>query len=322
VRWTVENDIGAAGLPVEAWAAAAQVRLNSDPAVICAEIVASRDEDGVDGVQTADLSVNVSLESADSVSAAALVQQHVVDALWEVIGDQEAGWMSGPWVATPETRPPSSHRGEGNTDRMSSSSVAMVRWTPPYWGLPGDDLGVGDDRFVVSVDWEERDEFVDLDAALAEASRYSPKLRVVIDGLGEWQGPVSDLDRASIDAYVTAGRARFAAEQRRYDEPVEWFVAFMDPDAEDLSDAAHLVVGAAGVNSARIHRRVRRGRSETWLVLRVRSRDLETARSLASDAVLRVLWPPERPRTGETMWMTHTGHTEAGLADYEDDALN
>jgi hypothetical protein len=73
VRWTVENDIGAAGLPVEAWAAAAQGRLEADPTVVSAKIVASRDEDGIDGVATADLSVNVSLESDASDSAAALV---------------------------------------------------------------------------------------------------------------------------------------------------------------------------------------------------------------------------------------------------------
>jgi hypothetical protein len=101
MRWTVENHIGAAGLPVEAWAAAASGRLHTDPTVISADISASRDEDGVDGVPTAELSVNVTVESANSASAAALVEEHVVGALWQVIGEQEAGWMAGPWIAAP-----------------------------------------------------------------------------------------------------------------------------------------------------------------------------------------------------------------------------
>jgi hypothetical protein len=104
VRWTVQNGIGAAGLPVEAWAAAAHSRLDTEPAVISADINTSRDEDGVDGVPIAELLVNVTVESTNSAAAAALVEEYVVGALWEVIGEQEAGWMAGPWVAEPAER--------------------------------------------------------------------------------------------------------------------------------------------------------------------------------------------------------------------------
>jgi hypothetical protein len=64
----VQNHLGAAGLPVEARASAAHERLDRDPTVICAEISASRDEDGVDGVQTADLAVDVTVASGAKAS--------------------------------------------------------------------------------------------------------------------------------------------------------------------------------------------------------------------------------------------------------------
>jgi hypothetical protein len=42
--------------------------------------------------------------------------------------------------------------------------------------------------------------------------------------------------------------------------------------------------------------------------------------SLASDAVVAAIWPPERLRQ-RARWFVSPGHTIAGLAEYEDDEL-
>ncbi len=118
-----------------------------------------------------------------------------------------------------------------------------------------------------------------------------------------------------------AARERYARQQRTYALAVEWFVAFLEPDAEDLAEAVELVVGAQHVNSARVHHRTHLGREERWLVLRVSSSDLQTAVQVATDAAMRVIWPPERRRHDRDRWFVSAGHTIAGLAEYEDDEL-
>ena len=57
------------------------------------------------------------------------------------------------------------------------------------------------------------------------------------------------------------------------------------------------------------------GRRERWLILRVLSRDKQEAASVASAAVIRVIWPPERR---DRRWVVTPGHTVVGLAEYED----
>jgi hypothetical protein len=54
-------------------------------------------------------------------------------------------------------------------------------------------------------------------------------------------------------------------------------------------------------------------------MLRVMAADKATAERIAFDATVRVIWPPERPRAGTDPWFVTVGHTEVGLAEYEDD---
>jgi hypothetical protein len=58
------------------------------------------------------------------------------------------------------------------------------------------------------------------------------------------------------------------------------------------------------------------------LVLRVMAVDKATASRVAFDAAVRVIWPPERPRAGRDRWFVTVGHTEVGLAEYEDEELS
>jgi hypothetical protein len=81
------------------WAAAAHARLIAEPTVEQSRIEATRQEDELDRVELAGLTIEVILESPDRVSAAALVEQSVVAALFDVIGDEEAGWTAQPWDA-------------------------------------------------------------------------------------------------------------------------------------------------------------------------------------------------------------------------------
>jgi hypothetical protein len=101
VRWTVDNSIGAEGLPVDAWAAGARARLLADPAVIHAKIAAPHEQDEVDGSDLAGVAVSVTVESGDSTSAAAIVEKSVIAALADVVGDRDVGWTSHPLEATP-----------------------------------------------------------------------------------------------------------------------------------------------------------------------------------------------------------------------------
>ena len=200
-----------------------------------------------------------------------------------------------------------------------SAVGSQVTWNPPHWAAGSSSDGT--DEFEVLIDWQPHAAFRSLGEALKAAGELSRCVLVRIGGLGEFSCPLTTEQRTSIDAYVASARERHARERARYDSPVEWFVAFLDPDAEDLDEAASLVVGAQRVTSARIRRRTWYGGDERWLVLRVMAVDRETASRVAFEAAVRVIWPPERPRVGGDRWFVTIGHTEVGLAEYEDEEL-
>jgi hypothetical protein len=99
--WSVQDRIGAVGLPVAKWAAAANALLRENPSVRSANVLATYEEDEValDGSQLAGLSVQVLVVGGDAVSAAAVVERSVVRALFDVVGDREVGWSAQDWEA-------------------------------------------------------------------------------------------------------------------------------------------------------------------------------------------------------------------------------
>jgi limonene-1,2-epoxide hydrolase len=103
VLWSVQNSIGAEGLPAEDWAIAASTLLQAQSAVRSAKIVATCEEDEIalDGSRIAGVSVDVLVDAGDADSAAALVEQSLVAALFDVVGDREVGWTAYDWEAMP-----------------------------------------------------------------------------------------------------------------------------------------------------------------------------------------------------------------------------
>jgi hypothetical protein len=101
--WSVQSRIGAVGLPVAEWAAAANALLRDDASVRRSDVSATfeRDELDRDGGQLAALSVHVLIAAADAVSAAELVELSVAQALFDVAGDREVGWTAEDWKAIP-----------------------------------------------------------------------------------------------------------------------------------------------------------------------------------------------------------------------------
>jgi hypothetical protein len=101
--WSVQNTIGAAGLPVAEWAAAANALLRDDASVRRSDVSVTYDPDELapDGSQLAGLSVDVLIAAADAVSAAELVELSVTQALFDIAGDQEVGWTADEWKAVP-----------------------------------------------------------------------------------------------------------------------------------------------------------------------------------------------------------------------------
>jgi hypothetical protein len=84
------------------------------------------------------------------------------------------------------------------------------------------------------------------------------------------------------------------------------------------------------IEAARIHRRTHRGSEELWIVLTIRAHSLETASTLAHDALFPLIWPATRIAASSgttnddpsTSWVVHLGgHEEIGLAPYEADVL-
>ena len=101
--WSVQNSIGAEGLPVEDWAAAANALLRDDSTVLSANLAPTYDEDetALDGSQLAGLSVEVLIHAGDADWAAATVEKSVMTALFDVVGDKEVGWTAYDWRAAP-----------------------------------------------------------------------------------------------------------------------------------------------------------------------------------------------------------------------------
>jgi hypothetical protein len=102
MRWRVVNRVGAQGLPIEAWATAAEARLAQEEVVERADVAAEWAPDEVDfGEDLPELSIDVVVRGADALAVAALVEGAVVSALWDVVGDEEVGWSAMDWVALP-----------------------------------------------------------------------------------------------------------------------------------------------------------------------------------------------------------------------------
>jgi hypothetical protein len=97
----VENGIGADGIPVEAWADRARALLLSLSEVRAVDVVATFDDDWDDEPPVAGLSINVRIEHLDGEAAAAIVEQTMMSALFDVVGDQEVGWTADDWTARP-----------------------------------------------------------------------------------------------------------------------------------------------------------------------------------------------------------------------------
>jgi hypothetical protein len=94
VRWIVHNSIGGSGLPIEAWGEAARDRLMADTSVESVDVTTTRDDDGIDGFEVAELGITATIEAADGDAAEARVNEAVSAALHDVIGDRPAGWTS------------------------------------------------------------------------------------------------------------------------------------------------------------------------------------------------------------------------------------
>lgn len=100
MRWRVQNEFGADGLPIEQWAAIARSRLIAQAVVEHAHIEPTRESDP-DDIEFEVLDVDVVLEAPDDITATAIVEQAVMSALWDAVGDREIGWTQSPWEATP-----------------------------------------------------------------------------------------------------------------------------------------------------------------------------------------------------------------------------
>ena len=94
VRWRVETRFGGEGLPMEAWAANATTLLQLDSAVGHTRVVACVED--LHAVPS--LSVDVVVNSTDEDSAIARVEQAVMAALWQTVGEGEFGWMRHEWT--------------------------------------------------------------------------------------------------------------------------------------------------------------------------------------------------------------------------------
>ena len=96
----------AEGLPVEAWAAAAQARLSREPAVERAEVAAGWELDEVELTDhVAVMSVDVVVHGDEPEVVAALVRDVVAAAL-RGVGDGEPGWTAYDWEAIPADSQP------------------------------------------------------------------------------------------------------------------------------------------------------------------------------------------------------------------------
>jgi hypothetical protein len=103
VLWSVQNSIGATGLPVDDWAGAATALLRDNSSVHSAIVLVTDEEDEValDGSRLAGLSIDVLIVAPDAVTAAATVERAVTETLFKLVGDREVGWTSYDWAAVP-----------------------------------------------------------------------------------------------------------------------------------------------------------------------------------------------------------------------------
>lgn len=107
LRWRVHNQLGAAGLPVEAWCEHAQTRLRSTAGVVESRVItAYEDNDFDDGpARFPSLGVDVIIDGPDDEVSAGLVERAVMDALGDAVGDEEVGWTAYDWIAEPYAAP-------------------------------------------------------------------------------------------------------------------------------------------------------------------------------------------------------------------------
>ena len=88
---------------VGAWLGHAARRLGSAPGVVSSSlsVEVERDEPAEGPSQLAYLDVDVVIDGQDDEAAALVVERTVVDALFDVLGDREAGWTAYEWFAEP-----------------------------------------------------------------------------------------------------------------------------------------------------------------------------------------------------------------------------
>jgi hypothetical protein len=162
--------------------------------------------------------------------------------------------------------------------------------------------------------------------AVTWAQQRSDRIRVSIEGIGQWEHLPPEEDSAAIEAHIARGRERFELEHQTYAAPVEWFFAVLDLDTERPDEVAATAPAAPGIAAARIHRRSHRGSEELWIVLTIHAHSFEAASALGHDALFPLIWPNARiaAKLGTTnaSWVVHLGrHEELGLAPYEADVL-
>jgi hypothetical protein len=167
---------------------------------------------------------------------------------------------------------------------------------------------------------DETREFATYAEAIEWARPRADRFHVFIDGVGEWDTEPSHAERATIEETVAAGHHRFELEQREHSEPVDWFVAYLEPEVDDVDALAAAATARPEVKTAHAHRRTHRGEPECWLVVTVAARSKQDASVTAHDAVFPLVWPPERRPKGP--WMLGIGrHQVSGLAEFTRDDL-
>lgn len=192
----------------------------------------------------------------------------------------------------------------------------FIRWHEPWSDEPG---------ALRAEHGHETVEVATIDEALAWAAERGPQVSVVV-GDEAWDEVPDGEARRRIDARIARDRERYAGERRRYDEPVEWFWALLEPDTDDPEGLAATVAAAPTVLSARVTRRQRRRGEETWLVVRVTARTQDEASTIALDAVIERLWPASRmdaelPEGPYFLRAGRGGYQVTGLPAYELDEV-
>ncbi len=196
------------------------------------------------------------------------------------------------------------------------SSRTFIRWHEPWSGEPG---------ALLAEHGGEEVEVETIREALAWAAERGPQVTVIVGG--EVFDAVPDgAAQERLDAAIAHDRERFARETATYDEPVQWFLAVLEPDSDEPGALAASIGAEPEVVSARIHRRQGRRGAETWLVVRVAARSHDEASRTALEVVLRHVWPDARmdaelPEGPFVITAGRAGYEAVGLAAYEDETL-